>query len=92
MLKVAYKFYIDSFLILNNTLYNCIILALVGFVTLIISYRIVGRLYNENIIVGRKLGSILHWWIRFIVFSAICFTIDKAVSLCEFLYQKMIFI
>ncbi len=80
MLKVAYKFYINSFSILDNPVHDYIILALVGLVTFFISYRIVGRLYNENIIVSRKVGSILHWVIRFIVFLVFCCSLGKVVS------------
>ena len=87
MLKVIYKYYIESFSILDNPLYDCIILVLVGLATLYISYRMVGMLYCENIIVSRKIGSILHWGIRFIVFSVICFTLDKAVRLYKLIME-----
>jgi hypothetical protein len=70
MLKHIFNFVTDRFILFDYYLYNYMAMGIIGVIYFVIAYRIVGRLYDNYIIEGSSLGSILHWTIRLIVCTA----------------------
>ncbi|WOO35799.1 hypothetical protein R2R35_18635 [Anaerocolumna sp. AGMB13020] len=71
MIKLIFNFVIDQFTLFDNYLYNYIAMGIIGFIAFAIAYRIVGKLYDNDIIEGSSIGSILHWIIRLVVCTAL---------------------
>ena len=56
-----------------NTLYEYIILAVIGAVAYGIAYSKVGDMYHGGLISGRTEGSFFHWLIRLILFVLLAY-------------------
>ena len=68
VLKPIYELITGEYTLFDNIIYNYIVMTIVLFISYIIAFRLVGKLYNQKIINSRTTGSILHWGIRIIVF------------------------
>ncbi len=85
MLKALFQYLTDSYALLENPVDNYIIMGVVGIVAFLIAYRIVGWFYDEDIISGSRVGSILHWIIRFIVFVAIYYVVATVIRIYKWI-------
>lgn len=77
-MKSVYECIISSYSLLANPLEDELIMGIIGIIAYLIAYRAVGKLYDYNIISGRKSGSIVHWIIRLLVWMII-FNIAKTL-------------
>lgn len=68
ILKPIFDWLIGNFSVSSNLLYNYVVMGIIGLTSFAISWRLVGKLYQDHEISGRALGSIIHWFIRLIVF------------------------
>ncbi len=68
MFKFVFEFLTDPLGLPIPYIYEYIILAVIGFFAYVISYNLVGKLYNNDLIAGKMLGKIFHWSIRIVVF------------------------
>ena len=71
-MKILFKYFTDSFSLLENPINNYILMAIIVYVSYIAAYLLVGKLYQYDFIDGRGTGHFLHWMIRTIVFMIIC--------------------
>ncbi len=85
ILKPVFEFFIDGFTFFNNPLYNIAAAAIVGAIAYAVAWSFVGFLYNNNMITGRSVGSIIHWTVRAIVFSLIFLIYATIVNLVLFI-------
>ena len=85
MLKFIFEYLTDSYSLLENPLDNYIIMAVVGFVTFLIAYAIVGWLYEMHMIEGSGVGSILHWSLRLVIFVGINYAVATAIRVYKWL-------
>jgi hypothetical protein len=60
------------------------ILAVIGFIAYLSSYRIVGIMYDRDMLVTRTGGSFMHWTIRFVLFFAMWFVAYAVIWLGKF--------
>lgn len=67
MLKWIFNFITDQFTLFDNYLYNYIAMGIIGLIAFAIAYGLVGKLYDNDVIEGSSIGSILHWIIRLLV-------------------------
>lgn len=59
-MKSVYECIISSYSLLANPLEDELIIGIIGIIAYLMAYRAVGKLYDYNIISGRKSGSIVH--------------------------------
>ena len=50
-----------------------LILGIIGMIAYMVAFRIVGNLYDGGVISGSAAGSIIHWIIRFLIFTSVWF-------------------
>ena len=67
-----------------NSLYEYIILAVIGAVAYGIAYSKVGDMYHGGLISGRTEGSFFHWLIRLILFVGLWLLTYGAIQGCFF--------
>jgi uncharacterized membrane protein len=68
ILKPIFERLTEGYTLFDNTQYNYIAMAIIGFIAFAVAWNIVGSLYRNDIISGRTSGSIIHWIFRFITF------------------------
>lgn len=85
MLKLLFQYLTESYALLENPIDNYIIMGVVGIVSFFIAYGVVGVFYDEHLIGGSSIGSVLHWIIRFFVFVVIYYTIAFLIRLYKWI-------
>jgi hypothetical protein len=64
-------------------MYNYIAMGIIGLIAFVIAYGLVGKLYDNDIIEGASIGSILHWIIRLIVCSVLFLAVSFVIWLVK---------
>ncbi len=85
MFRIAFKYLTDSYALLENPEDNCKVMMIVGAISYIISYKLVGILYEKNIIHGRDEGKVFHWSIRFLIFLLINYVVASLIRVYNLL-------
>ena len=57
-----------------------IILIVVNTVAFELAFAAVGKLYSDNIIHGKKTGSVLHWIVRILAFLVLCGLLYRLIA------------
>jgi len=70
ILKPLFELLTGDINIFDNVLYNYIFLGVLGVIVYFLSYGIVGKFYDFDMIDGRAAGSIAHWAIRLLLYVA----------------------
>lgn len=83
MLKWCFNFVTDQFTLFDNYLYNYMAMGIIGAIAFVIAYGLVGKLYDNDIIEGASIGSILHWIIRLIVCTALFLAVSFVIWLVK---------
>jgi len=83
MFKWVFDFVTDQFTLFDNFLYNYIAMGIIGLIAFAIAYRLVGKLYDYDIIEGSSIGSILHWIIRLVVCTALFLAVSFVIWLVK---------
>lgn len=87
MAKLLFQYLTDSYALLENPVDNYYIMGVVGVISFIIAYGIVGWFYDGNLISGSSAGSILHWTIRFIVFVVIYYAVATGIRIYKWIVE-----
>jgi hypothetical protein len=74
ILKPIYELITGQYILFENIAYNYVALFLIGIIAFRSAWKIVGGLYDGDIINGRILGSIIHWSIRLIIFLLVFYS------------------
>lgn len=67
-----------------------IILGVIGLIAYIVSFRIVGDLYDSGDISGSLIGSILHWTIRLLIFVPVWFVTYWVIVIGQWVYAHWV--
>lgn len=92
MAKLLFQYLTDSYALLENPVDNYYIMGVVGVISFIIAYGVVGWFYDGNLISGRSAGSILHWTIRFIVFVVIYYAVATVIRIYKWIVELPIYV
>lgn len=67
----------------NNILYNYLIMLVIGEISFRAAFSLVGDAYDLGIIHGKTSGSILHWVLRFPIYTTIAYILRGGIWLYE---------
>ncbi|KJS86270.1 MAG: hypothetical protein JM58_07160 [Peptococcaceae bacterium BICA1-8] len=85
ILKPIFEWLTGNYNLFDNVLYNYLAMAIVGLLAFVVAWIIVGSLYKNYLISGRRAGSIIHWVVRFIAFVVIFSLISVIIWLVKFI-------
>ena len=86
ILKPIFEIITGEYILFDNIIYNYIAMAIIGLIAYRIAWKCVKKLYNNDIISGKGIGSIIHWTIRLIVFSLIFYVCSFFIWITKFIY------
>ena len=86
ILKPIFEIVTGEYILFDNIIYNYIAMAIIGLIAYRIAWKCVRKLYNNDIISGKGIGSITHWTIRLIVFSLIFYVCSFFIWITKFIY------
>ncbi len=86
ILKPIFEIVTGEYILFDNIIYNYIAMAIIGLIAYRIAWKCVRKLYNNDIISGKGIGSITHWTIRLIVFSLILYVCSFFIWITKFIY------
>ena len=86
ILKPIFEMITGEYVMLDNIIYNYIIMTVIGLFAFGIAWRCVKKLYDNNIISGKNSGSLIHWTIRLVVFVALFYIFNLLIWLTKFIY------
>lgn len=81
ILKLAFEYLTNSYSLLKNPADDYVVMFVVGIITYLIAYGIVGWLYSNDFIDGSVAGKIFHWIIRFIVFIILYYIVATLIRI-----------
>lgn len=84
ILKPIFEMITGEYIIFENIIYNYIAISIIGVIAYEVAKKLVGKLYNNDIISGKTIGSILHWTIRLIVFIVVFYFFSFSIWLTKF--------
>ena len=67
-----------------------ILLAFIGMLAFTQAYRLVGNMYDADIISGSVLGSFFHWILRFMLFVFMWGIVNSAIAVCRFVAEHWV--
>lgn len=82
----------DPFSLPLEPISEYIILAFIGFLAFILAYKLVGNMYDADVISGSVLGSIFHWILRFIIFVSLWGLTNGAIAVYRFIAEHLVFL
>ena len=85
ILKPIFEWLTGNYNLFDNVLYNYVTMAVVGFLAFMVAWKIIGSLYEHDLIRGSAAGSIIHWVVRFIAFIVIFSLISVIIWLVKFI-------
>lgn len=86
ILKPIFEIVKGEYILFDNIIYNYIAMAIIGLIAYRIAWKCVKKLYNNDIISGKGIGSIMHWIIRLIVFLLIFYVCSVFIWITKFIY------
>lgn len=86
-MKYAFEYLTDSFSLLNNPIDDYVAMVIIGLIAYVIAYNLVGKLYSNNLIDGRRAGHILHWIIRLVVFVVTFYVAATVIRLYNWFHS-----
>lgn len=84
ILKPLFDVLTGDVTVMNNILYNYLIMLAVGEIAYRVAWDFVGDLYRIGMIDGKASGSIIHWIIRLIFYVVCAYFIRIGIWLYEF--------
>ena len=84
VLKPLFDILTGDVAVMNNVLYNYLIMLVVGEIAFRVAFSLVGDAYNLGLISGKSAGSILHWIIRLVIYVAIAYLLRGCIWLVRF--------
>lgn len=92
MLKWIFNFITDQFTLFDNYLYNYIAMGIIGLIAFAIAYGLVGKLYDNDVIEGSGIGSILHWIIRLLVCTVLFLVASLVIWIVKIIISVPLYI
>jgi len=93
-LKEIFSFIFDKFTdpltLPIEPLYEWIVLGVIGFIAYLVSFRIVGDMYDSGSISGSFLGSLFHWIIRLLIFVPIWFVVYWVIVIAQWIIANLV--
>ena len=86
ILKPIFEIITGEYILFDNIIYNYIAVAIIGLIAYRIAWESVKKLYNNNIISGKGIGSFIHWTTRLIAFLLIFYICSFLIWLTKFVY------
>ena len=80
----------DPFSLPLDPIMEYILLGFIGMLAFALAYRLVGNMYDADIIGGRVLGSLFHWILRFVLFVFMWGIVNSAIAVCRFVAEHWI--
>lgn len=68
ILKPIFEMITGEYILFENIIQNYIAMTIIGIIAFSIAWKTVEKLYQNHIIEGKIIGSIIHWSVRLIVF------------------------
>lgn len=84
ILKPLFDVLTGDVAVMDNVLYNYLILLVVGEIAYQVAWNLVGDLYHMGAIGGRASGSIIHWGTRLITYVSCAYIIRGCIWINEF--------
>lgn len=85
VLKPVFEMITGKYVLFDNVIYNYIILGIIGIIALKVAWNSVRKLYDCGIIMTKSSGSIIHWIIRLITFTALFYILSGVMWLTKFI-------
>ena len=85
ILKPIFELITGEFVLFGNVIYNYIAMGVVGVIAFMIAFTIVGKLYDEDMIPGSCIGSLIHWIVRLLVFLVVFYIFSVIIWLIKFI-------
>lgn len=85
ILKPLFDILTGNVAVMDNVIYNYLIMLVVGEIAFRVAWSFVGDLYRIGAIDGKASGSIIHWSIRLIAYVACAYIIRGGIWLYAFL-------
>ena len=73
-----------------NPITEYIILAVIGMLAFILAFRLVGNMYDADVIGESVLGSIFHWVLRLVLFVSMWGITNAAIIAYRFLTEHLV--
>lgn len=87
MLKFIFDLITSSLSLLENSIYNYIVMGLIGSIAFVVAYRKVGELGLRG-----EAGSIVHWIIRLFVFLFVWLLFFMTIKIVIFINDNLVVI
>jgi hypothetical protein len=84
ILKPLFDILIGDVAVMDNVLYNYLIMLVVGEIAFRFAFSLVGDAYDIGLISGKSAGSILHWIIRLVIYVVIAYLLRGGIWLYIF--------
>ena len=88
LLSFIFDKFTDPLTLPIEPLYEWAILGIIGIIAYVISFRVVGNMYDSGIIGGRFLGSLFHWIIRLLIFVPIWFIVYWGIQIVQWIIAR----
>lgn len=85
IMKPIFEMITGQYIIFDNVLYNYIAMSIIALIAFKISWDFVGKLYDNNFIIGRDIGSLIHWIVRIIVFIILFYLFSLIIWITKFI-------
>lgn len=85
ILKPLFDILTGDVAVMDNVLYNYLIMLVVGEIAFRVAWSFVGDLYRMGAIDGKASGSIIHWIIRLIAYVVCAYIIRGGIWIYEFM-------
>lgn len=85
ILKPIFELITGEFVLFGNVIYNYIAMGIVGVIAFVVAFTIVGKLYDEDMISGSCIGSLVHWIVRTLVFLVVFYILSVVIWLIKFI-------
>ena len=92
MFKVIFDFLTEPLGLPIEWYWEYLILAVIGFITYVIAFRVVGDMYDSGAISGSIAGSFFHWVIRLFFFAVIWAITYGTIKAVKWLYANRVLV
>lgn len=86
ILKPILEIVTGEYILIDSIIYNYIAMAIIGLIAYRIAWKSVRKLYNNDIMYGKEIGSIIHWIIRLILFLLTLYVCSFLLWITKFIY------
>lgn len=80
----------DPFALPLEPITEYIILGFIGFLAYVLAYKLVGNMYDMDVISGSVLGSIFHWILRFVIFVSLWGIANGVITIYRFVAEHWV--